>query len=63
MRRAFILVSLAALAFGALPASAGPSREPGEPAGPAQFRMFGAGFGHGLGRPDDRVEDRDDPFR
>ncbi len=49
MRRALILVSLAALAFGALPASAGPSREPGEPAGPAQFRMFGAGFGHGLG--------------
>ena len=49
MRRALILVSLAALAFGALPASAGPSREPDEPAGPAQFRMFGAGFGHGLG--------------
>ena len=49
MRRALILVSLAALAFGALPASAGPNREQGERAGPAQFRMFGAGFGHGLG--------------
>ena len=34
MRRALILVSLAALAFGALPASAGPNREPGRPFGP-----------------------------
>ena len=49
MRRALILVSLAALAFGALPASAGPNRESDGPTGPAQFRMFGAGFGHGLG--------------
>ena len=46
MRRALILVLLAAPAFGAIPADAGPNREP---SGPAQFRMFGAGFGHGLG--------------
>jgi len=46
MRRALILVSLLALAFGVLPASAGTNREPNEPAGPAEFRMFGAGFGH-----------------
>jgi stage II sporulation protein D len=46
MRRALILVLLAAPALGAIPANAGPNREP---SGPAQFRMFGAGFGHGLG--------------
>ena len=49
MRRALILVSLLGLAFGVLPASAGTNREPNGPAGPAEFRMFGAGFGHGLG--------------
>ena len=44
--KTLILVLLAALALGAIPANAGPNREPN---GPAQFRMFGAGFGHGLG--------------
>jgi stage II sporulation protein D len=50
MRRALILAILVALVVpwvaGANPAGAGPSREPDEP---LQFRMFGAGFGHGLG--------------
>ncbi|MGA9160083.1 MAG: hypothetical protein WB297_04360, partial [Actinomycetota bacterium] len=46
MRRILISVSVVALAAAALPAQAGPNREP---SGPAEFRMFGAGFGHGLG--------------
>jgi SpoIID/LytB domain protein len=50
MRRAFILALLVALlvpwATAANPAGAGPKREPDAP---SQFRMFGAGFGHGLG--------------
>jgi stage II sporulation protein D len=49
MRRALILVCLVAVAFGSIPALAGPDRETAEPAGPSQFRMFGAGWGHGLG--------------
>ena len=50
MRRALILALLVALAVpwvtGANAAGAGPNREPD---GPSRFRMFGAGFGHGLG--------------
>ena len=50
MRRALILALLVALVVpwvtGANPAGAGPNREPD---GPSRFRMFGAGFGHGLG--------------
>src|SRR5215211_148902 len=50
MRRALILALLVALMVplvsGASPAGAGPNRQPD---GPSQFRMFGAGFGHGLG--------------
>ena len=50
MRRTLTLALLVALlvpgAFGAIPANAGPNREPN---GPSEFRMFGAGFGHGLG--------------
>ena len=46
MRRILISASVVALAVVALPAQAGPNREP---SGPAEFRMFGAGFGHGLG--------------
>ncbi|MEX2420423.1 MAG: SpoIID/LytB domain-containing protein, partial [Actinomycetota bacterium] len=43
MRKALILVSLLALVAGALPANAGPN-------GPNKdFRMFGGGWGHGLG--------------
>ena len=44
-----ILVLLVALAFAAIPANAGPDREPNGPDGPTEFRLFGAGFGHGLG--------------
>src|SRR4029453_15488847 len=49
MRRTLILVMLDALALGAIPANAGPNREPKGPDGPTEFRLFGAGFGHGLG--------------
>jgi stage II sporulation protein D len=49
MRRTLILVMLVALALGAIPANAGPNREPNGPDGPTEFRLFGAGFGHGLG--------------
>src|SRR4029450_5367381 len=49
MRRTLILVMLVALALAAIPANAGPNREPSGPDGPAEFRLFGAGFGHGLG--------------
>lgn len=50
MRRALILALLAALLIpwvtGATPAVAGSQRGPD---GPSRFKMFGAGFGHGLG--------------
>jgi SpoIID/LytB domain protein len=50
MRRVLILALLAALAIhwvtGATPAVAGSQRAPD---GPSRFKMFGAGFGHGLG--------------
>jgi SpoIID/LytB domain protein len=49
MRRAPILVLLVVLALAAIPANAGPNREPSGPDGPKEFRLFGAGFGHGLG--------------
>ena len=46
MRKILILTSVAFLLAGALPAHAG---DGDEPQGARQFRMFGAGFGHGLG--------------
>jgi SpoIID/LytB domain protein len=50
MRRALILALLVAVLVpwvnGANPAGAGPSRQA---EGPSRFRMFGAGYGHGLG--------------
>jgi hypothetical protein len=49
MRRTLILILLVALAFAAIPANAGPDRQPNGPDGPTEFRLFGAGFGHGLG--------------
>ena len=49
MRKILILTLLVAMALAATPASAGPEREPSGPKGPKEFRLFGAGFGHGLG--------------
>ncbi|HJS26879.1 MAG TPA: SpoIID/LytB domain-containing protein [Actinomycetota bacterium] len=46
MRKILILTLLATLVVGALPAQAG---DGDEQQGSKQFRMFGAGFGHGLG--------------
>jgi len=46
MRKILPLILLIVVATGAIPAGAGPNREP---RGPAEFRMFGGGFGHGLG--------------
>ena len=46
MRKILILIVLASLFAGAVPAWAGGGDEPQRA---KQFRMFGAGFGHGLG--------------
>ena len=46
MRKILLLILSIVIATGAVPAGAGPEREP---RGPSQFRMFGGGFGHGLG--------------
>lgn len=46
MRKILLLTLLIAVAAGAIPAGARPGREA---RGPSQFRMFGGGFGHGLG--------------
>ena len=46
MRKILPLILLIVVATGAIPAGAGPGREQ---RGPNEFRMFGGGFGHGLG--------------
>ena len=46
MRRALLLIVLVLVLVGAIPAGAGPNRSS---RGPSEFRMFGGGFGHGLG--------------
>ena len=46
MRRTLLLILSIAVVLGAVPAGAGPNRES---RGPREFRMFGGGFGHGLG--------------
>src|SRR4030095_10509126 len=48
MRRTLILVMLVALALGAIPANAGPNREPNGPDGPTELRLFCAAFGQWL---------------
>jgi SpoIID/LytB domain protein len=46
MRRTLLLILSVVVALGAVPAAAGSGREA---RGPREFRMFGGGFGHGLG--------------
>ena len=46
MRRSLLLILSLVVALGAVPAGAGPNREA---RGPDEFRMFGGGFGHGIG--------------
>src|SRR5262245_5318992 len=46
MRKTLLLILLIVVATGAIPAGAGSGRER---RGPSEFRMFGSGFGHGLG--------------
>src|SRR5262245_18871212 len=46
MRRILLLILMVVVALGAVPAGAGPNDEA---RGPHRFRMFGGGFGHGLG--------------
>jgi SpoIID/LytB domain protein len=46
MRKILLLILVIVVSFGAVPAGAGPNPEP---RGPDEFRMFGGGFGHGLG--------------
>ncbi|HET8526064.1 MAG TPA: SpoIID/LytB domain-containing protein [Actinomycetota bacterium] len=46
MRRTLLLTVLVLVLAGAVPAGAGPNRSS---RGPSEFRMFGGGFGHGLG--------------
>ena len=46
MRKILPLIMLIVVATGATAAGAGPERDP---RGPSEFRMFGGGFGHGVG--------------